>query len=133
MHSGLLPPITPPTSPFQQIGMDLLGPFPPSTQRNLWIIVGTNCLKRYVETKALQSRIAVKVSKLFIEFIVLRNGAHKVLITDLGLLFMAQLMREILLLSHQPLSHHGMQSQTNVLTERLNKTVADMDFMYVGV
>ncbi|KAM7294021.1 uncharacterized protein ISCGN_023568 [Ixodes scapularis] len=49
--AGLLQPIAPPSAPFQQIGMDLLGPFPPSTQGNRWIIVATDYLTRYAETK----------------------------------------------------------------------------------
>ncbi|KAM7289580.1 Retrovirus-related Pol polyprotein from transposon 17.6 [Ixodes scapularis] len=44
--AGLLQPIPPPTAPIQQIGMDLLGPFPPSTQGNRWIIVATDYLTR---------------------------------------------------------------------------------------
>ncbi|KAM7306521.1 Transposon Tf2-6 polyprotein [Ixodes scapularis] len=61
--AGLLQPIPAPTTPFQQIGMDLLGPFPTSTQGNRWIIVATDYLTRYAETKALPSGTAVEVAK----------------------------------------------------------------------
>ncbi|KAM7288648.1 uncharacterized protein ISCGN_028848 [Ixodes scapularis] len=132
--AGLLQPITPPTKPFQQIGMDLLGPFPPSTMGNRWIIVATDYLTRYAETKALPSGTAVEVAKFFIESIVLRHGAPEVLITDRGSSFMAQLTQEILRLSHtehrRTTAYHP---QTNGLTERLNKTIADMVSMYVDV
>ncbi|KAM7306819.1 uncharacterized protein ISCGN_010478 [Ixodes scapularis] len=127
-------PIPPPTAPFQQIGMDLLGPFPPSTSGNRWIIVATDYLTRYAETKALPSGTAVEVAKFFIESIVLRHGAPEVLITDRGSSFMAQLTQEILRLSHT--SHrrtNAYHPQTNGLTERLNKTIADMISMYVDV
>ncbi|KAM7293332.1 DDE-type integrase/transposase/recombinase [Ixodes scapularis] len=97
--SGLLQPIAPPSAPFQQIGMDLLGPFPPSTQGNRWIIVATDYLTRYAETKALPSGTAVEVAKFFIESIV-RHGAPEVLIFDRGSSFMAQLTQEVLRLSH---------------------------------
>ncbi|KAM7294064.1 Transposon Ty3-G Gag-Pol polyprotein [Ixodes scapularis] len=132
--AGLLQPISPPTAPFQQIGMDLLGPFPPSTSGNRWIIVATDYLTRYAETKALPSGTAVEVAKFFIESIVLRHGAPEVLITDRGSSFMAQLTQEILRLSHT--SHRrttAYHPQTNGLTERLNKTIADMISMYVDV
>ncbi|KAM7307592.1 DDE-type integrase/transposase/recombinase [Ixodes scapularis] len=129
--AGLLQPITPPTKPFQQIGMDLLGPFPPSTMGNRWIIVATDYLTRYAETKALPSGTAVEVAKFFIESIVLRHGAPEVLITDRGSSFMAQLTQEILRLSHtdhrRTTAYHP---QTNGLTERLNKTIADMISIY---
>ena len=132
--AGLLQPIAPPTAPFQQIGMDLLGPFPPSTQGNRWIIVATDYLTRYAETKALPSGTAVEVAKFFVESIVLRHGAPQVLITDRGSSFMAQLTQEVLRLSHtdhrRTTAYHP---QTNGLTERLNKTIADMISMYVDV
>ncbi|KAM7311133.1 DDE-type integrase/transposase/recombinase [Ixodes scapularis] len=121
--AGLLQPISPPTAPFQQIGMDLLGPFPPSTSGNRWIIVATDYLTRYAETKALPSGTAVEVAKFFIESIVLRHGAPEVLITDRGSSFMAQLTQEIFRLSHT--SHRrttAYHPQTNGLTERLNKS-----------
>ncbi|KAM7310060.1 DDE-type integrase/transposase/recombinase [Ixodes scapularis] len=132
--AGLLQPIPPPSAPFQQIGMDLLGPFPPSTQGNRWIIVATDYLTRYAETKALPSGTAVEVAKFFIESIVLRHGAPEVLISDRGSSFMAQLTQEVLRLSHT--SHRrttAYHPQTNGLTERLNKTIADMISMYVDV
>ncbi|KAM7307593.1 DDE-type integrase/transposase/recombinase [Ixodes scapularis] len=113
--------------------MDLLGPFPPSTQGNRWIIVATDYLTRYAETKALPGT-AVEVAKFFIESIVLRHGAPEVLISDRGSSFMAQLTQEILRLSHT--SHRrttAYHPQTNGLTERLNKTIADMISMYVDV
>ncbi|KAM7281938.1 DDE-type integrase/transposase/recombinase [Ixodes scapularis] len=96
--AGLLQPIPPPTAPFQQIGMDLLGPFPPSTSGNRWIIVATDYLTR--------SRIIVHGTADP------RNP------------------------SSQHTSHRrttAYHPQTNGLTERLNKTIADMISMYVDV
>ncbi|KAM7289839.1 DDE-type integrase/transposase/recombinase [Ixodes scapularis] len=96
--AGLLQPIPPPAAPFQQSGMDLLGPFPPSTLGNRWIIVATDYLTR--------SRIIV-------------HGTAD---------------PKILRLSHtshrRTMAYHP---QTNGITERLNKTIADMISMYVDV
>lgn len=50
--AGLLKPVAPPSQPFKQIGMDLLGPFLKSHDGNCWIIVATDYLTRYCETKA---------------------------------------------------------------------------------
>ncbi|KAM7301261.1 DDE-type integrase/transposase/recombinase [Ixodes scapularis] len=104
------------------------------THMKWWIIVATDYLTRYAETKALPSGTAVEVAKFFIESIVLRHGAPEVLITDRGSSFMAQLTQEILRLSHT--SHRrttAYHPQTNGLTERLNKTIAGMISMYVDV
>lgn len=132
--AGLLQPIDPPKAPFQQVGMDLLGPIPPSSSGNKWIVVAKDYLTRYCETKALPRGAAAEVAKFFIENIVLRHGAPKVLITDRGAAFTAQLIQEVLKLSctshRRTTAYHP---QANGLTERLNKTVADMLSMYVDV
>ena len=132
--AGLLQPIEPPRRPFQQIGMDLLGPFPTSTSGNKWIVVATDYLTRYAETKALPKGSAAEVARFFVENILLRHGAPEVLITDRGTAFTAELTQAILRYSHT--SHRrttAYHPQTNGLTERLNKTIADMLAMYVDV
>lgn len=132
--AGLLQPVQVPSLPFQQVGMDLLGPFPTSTTGNKWIIVATDYLTRYAETKALARATALDVAQFFLTRIVLRHGAPTVLITDRGTAFTAQLLQAVLNLSGT--SHRKASSyhpQTNGLTERLNKTIADMLSMYVDV
>lgn len=52
--AGLLHPVQVPATPFAQVGMDYLGPFPTSTTGNRWIIVATDYLTRYAETGALR-------------------------------------------------------------------------------
>lgn len=130
--AGLLQPIEPPVRPFQQIGMDILGPFPASTSGNKWIVVATDYLTRYAETKAIPSGSAIEVAKFLIRSIVLRHGAPQVLLTDRGTAFTAELLQQILRFSHtchrRTTAYHP---QTNGLTERLNKTIADMLAMYV--
>uniref|UniRef100_A0A6G5ABD6 Putative polyprotein n=1 Tax=Rhipicephalus microplus TaxID=6941 RepID=A0A6G5ABD6_RHIMP len=72
--------------------------------------------------------------KIFIENIVLRHGAPTVVITDRGTAFTAALLDHVLMLSgtthRKTTAYH---SQTNGLTERLNKTIEDMLSMYVDV
>lgn len=64
--AGLLQPVDPPKIPFQQVGMDLLGPFPLSSSGNRWIVVAMDYLMRYCETKALPRSTAAEVAKFFI-------------------------------------------------------------------
>lgn len=74
------------------------------------------------------------MAQFFISRIVLRHGAPAVLITDRGTAFTAKLLQEILTLSgtsHRKASAY--HPQTNGLTERLNKTIADMLSMYSDV
>lgn len=131
---GLLQPLQIPAAPFEQVGMDLLGPFPTSSSGNRWIIVATDYLTRYAETRALPRGTAVEVAHFFLENIVLRHGAPAIVITDRGTAFMAQLVRTLMTLSGT--SHRrttAYHPQTNGLTERMNKTIADMLCMYVDV
>uniref|UniRef100_A0A224Z186 Tick transposon n=1 Tax=Rhipicephalus zambeziensis TaxID=60191 RepID=A0A224Z186_9ACAR len=114
--------------------MDLLGPFPTLNSGNKWIVVATDYLTRYAETRALPKGSAAEVAKFFVENIVLRHGAPEVLITDRGTAFTADLTQAILRYSQT--SHRrttAYHPQTNGLTERLNKTIADMLAMYVDV
>lgn len=114
--------------------MDLLGPFPTSSVGNKWIIVATDYLTRYAETKALQRGTASEVAEFFITNIVLRHGAPAIVITDRGKAFTAGLVDAVMQLSGT--SHRkstAYHPQTNGLTERLNKTIADMLSMYTDV
>lgn len=132
--AGLLQPIKPSRRLFQQVRMDILGPFHTSTAGNKWIIVATDYLTRYAETCALSRATAGEAAKFFICQIVLRHGAPDVIITDRGTAFCSELMQVILRYSRtthrRTTAYHP---QTNGLTERLNKTLADMMSMYVNV
>ena len=132
--AGFLHPVEPPRAPFQQVGMDLIGPFPKSSAGNRWIIVATDYLTRYCETRALPRGTASDVADFFIHAVVLRHGAPAVVLTDRGTAFTAQLLEEVMTLSgtvhRRTTAYHP---QTNGLTERLNKTITDMLSMYVDV
>ncbi|UYV85023.1 hypothetical protein LAZ67_X004325 [Cordylochernes scorpioides] len=115
---GLLKAIPPASSPFQRVGMDLLGRFPKSDTGNKWIIVWE----------------AKEAAKFLMEDVVLKHGAPREIITDRGRVFQSKLIAE---LTNQCSSIHRFTTayhpQTNGLTERLNKTLANMIAMYVSV
>lgn len=114
--------------------MDFLGPFPLSSAGNKWIIVATDYLTRYAETMAVPRATSSEVAQFFMTQIVLRHGAPSYVITDRGKAFTARLLEEVFQLSQ---THHrkttAYHPQSNGLTERLNKTIADMLAMYVDV
>ncbi|UYV64560.1 K02A2.6-like [Cordylochernes scorpioides] len=131
---GLLKAIPPATSPFQRVGMDLLGRFPKSDTGNKWIIVCTDYLTRFAVTKTLPTGEAKEAAKFLMEDVVLKHGAPREIITDRGRVFQSKLIAE---LTNQCSSIHrftkAYHPQTNGLTERLNKTLANMIAMYVSV
>lgn len=98
--AGLLKPIEPPKVPFEQVGMDLLGPFPVSSSGNRWIIVATDYMTRYTETSSLPKGTANEVAQFFVKQVVLRHGAPKILITDKGTAFTSRLIQSVMRLTH---------------------------------
>ncbi|GFW32547.1 hypothetical protein TNCV_677041 [Trichonephila clavipes] len=128
---GRLVPIPPAIAPFHCIGIDLLGRFPKSAHGNKWIIVCTDYSTRYAITKALPT---AEIVKFLLEEIVLRHGAPRVIITDRGAVFRSRLVSSLVDLCN--IDHRfttAYHPQTNGLTERFNKTLADMLSMYVDV
>ncbi|UYV79612.1 hypothetical protein LAZ67_18000031, partial [Cordylochernes scorpioides] len=118
----------------RKVGMDLLGRFPKSDNGNKWIIVCTDYLTRFAVTKALPTGEAKEAAKFLMEDVVLKHGAPREIITDRGRVFQSKLIAE---LTNQCSSIHRFTTayhpQTNGLTERLNKTLANMIAMYVSV
>ncbi|GFX66733.1 transposon Ty3-I Gag-Pol polyprotein [Trichonephila clavipes] len=121
-------------APFHRIGIDLLGRFPKSAHGNKWIIVCTDYSTRYAITKALPTAEVDEIAKFLLEEIVLRHGAPRVIITDRGAVFRSRLVSSLVDLCN--IDHRfttAFHPQTNGLTERFNKTLADMLSMYVDV
>ncbi|GFU10261.1 retrovirus-related Pol polyprotein from transposon 17.6 [Trichonephila clavipes] len=75
-----------------------------------------------------------EIAKFLLEEIVLRHGAPRVIITDRGAVFRSRLVSLsstcVTLIIVSQTAYHP---QTNGLTERFNKTLADMLSMYVDV
>ncbi|GFU74398.1 transposon Tf2-11 polyprotein [Trichonephila clavipes] len=129
---GRLVPIPPAIAPFHRIGIDLLERFPKSAHGNKLIIVCTDYSTRYAITKALPTAEVNEIGKFLLEEIVLRHGAPPVIITDRGAVFRSRLVSplvDLCSIDHRFTTEY--HPQTNGLTERFNKTLADMLSMYV--
>ncbi|UYV68177.1 K02A2.6-like, partial [Cordylochernes scorpioides] len=134
LPSGHLQPIPVAEVAFEKVGMDLLGRFPTSEGGNRWIIVCTDYLTKYAITKALPTSESMEVAKFFIEDVILKHGAPRELITDRGRNFTSSMISDLnnqCRITHRKTTAY--HPQTNGLTERLNKTIADMLSMYVDV
>ncbi|GFX36810.1 transposon Ty3-I Gag-Pol polyprotein [Trichonephila clavipes] len=95
------------------------------------------CLFAAQEVKILGHLVSTEVAeiaKFLLEEIVLRHGAPRVIITDRGAVFRSRLVPlvdDLCNIDHRfTTAYHP---QTNGLTERFNKTLADMLSMYVDV
>ena len=89
---GLLHPVTPPSSPFEMVGVDLLGPFPRSANNNRWVIVCVDHLTRYAETKAMPTATAIDVSSFLLSSVILRHGPPRIIVSDRGRQFVADVV-----------------------------------------
>ncbi|UYV60360.1 K02A2.6-like [Cordylochernes scorpioides] len=131
---GHLVPIPPPSRPFQKIGIDLLGRFPLSRNKKRWIIVCTDYLSKYAITKSLATGDAQGVANFLLEEVILIHGAPREIVTDRGRNFQSKLIQELAnccgIIKRSTTAYHP---QTNGLTERLNRTMADMLSMYVDL
>ena len=89
-------------------------------------------LTRYAETTSVITGSASEVADFVLHAIILRHGAPRVLLSDRGRAFLSQLLSEVLRASgttHKTASSY--HPQTNGLTERFHRTLADMIAVYI--
>ena len=131
--SGLLQPLPPTSKPFERVGLDKLGPFPESIDGNKYIFVLTDYATRTVFAKAVAKGTAVEAAKFLTEDVLLHHGAPAVVITDRGREFVNCTFDAISTVygffHHKTTAYHP---RTNGLTERFNKTLAEMIGQYVN-
>ncbi|GFW95328.1 hypothetical protein TNCV_2970501 [Trichonephila clavipes] len=104
----------------------------PGMYRNVVRLHGL--LNTICNNKALPTAEVDEIAKFLLEEIVLRHGAPRVIITDRGAVFRSRLVSSLVDLCN--IDHRfttAYHPQTNGLTERFNKTLADMLSMYVDV
>lgn len=113
--------------PFQQISMDIMGPFPPTHQTKYkYVLSIMDLATRWVELIPLRSQSALAVAEAFLQYQVLRFGPPKTIISDRGGPFIAELVQEVckLLQMHQALSSayhpqsHGMVERVHAVFQR---------------
>jgi len=129
---GLLQPIRV-GQPFDKIGIDLLGPFRSSVKGKTMIVVATDYATRYVETAALRDGKAENVARFILENIINRHGCPRSILSDRGAVFRSEIVTNLLqkmgIQTSFTTSYHP---ACNGLTERYNKTLADMLSKFVS-
>ena len=68
--------------PFQQIGIDIVGPLPITPRKNRYIVVATDYLTKWPEAKPLAEASAATVSEFIYEEIICRHGCPKIILSD---------------------------------------------------
>ena len=116
-----------PSIPFEIVGIDATGPFNVTSRGNRYIIVVCDYLTRYVETFAVPEQSTKEIIQPFIDKVILRHGAPKVLISDNGSPFVSEVAKavyDVLQIDKRQTSTY--HPQTNGLVERFNGTLKQM-------
>ena len=111
-------PIESPDTPFDKLGVDILGPLTVTSQGNKYIVVFTDYLTRWPEAFPIKKIDAKTIAKIFVNEIISRHSAPSVLLSDQGAQFMSSLVKEtcdyLLVTKINTTAYHP---QTNGLTE----------------
>jgi hypothetical protein len=116
-----------PTSAFQCLGIDVLGPLPVTNKGNKYILCVTDYFTRYPISIPMLNQRTGTIAKLLVEEVFLVYGFPASLLSDRGTNFLSSLLSDILeLFSIRKLSTTSYHPQTNGLTERFNSTLVSM-------
>ena len=94
--------------PFEKWGMDFVGPINPPSKQRSYIIVCTDYLTTWAETKAIKEVIEGKVVEFLRENIFYKFGYPRELVTDQESLFTSNLIEDLL-------SHHKIKHRTSTI------------------
>ena len=114
----------PPTSAFDHIGIDIVGPLPRTLRGNRYIVVAVDYLTKYPEARALPLADALNIAPFIYEDIICRHGIPRELMSDRGTEFLNNLIE--MLTQHFGIRHiqtTAYHPQGNGLTERTNQTI----------
>jgi hypothetical protein len=113
-------------SPFHQIGIDFVGPLPPTTQGNKYIIVAMDYLTKWPEAKPVPAATAEQVATFLYDDIIGRHGCPAKILSDRGTHFKNQMIAHLLKkFQIKQLLSTPYHPQTNGLVERFNRTLCE--------
>lgn len=117
--------------PLEMLGMDLMGPFPRSSNQNVYLLVFVDYYTRWVELYPLRTATTESISRVLVKHILIRWGIPGYLLSDRGPQFVSTVFQAVCRTWNvgrkMTSAYHP---QTN-LTERVNRTLKTMVASYV--
>jgi len=89
-------------APFEKVSYDISGPWPVTHNNNRYILVIVDMCTKWTEAFAIPNIEAKTVAEIFVNEIVSRHGAPRVLLSDRGPNFLSSLFREVCFLIQAP-------------------------------
>ena len=111
------------TQPWHTIGIDIMGPFPPTFRQKKYLLVIVDYFTRWIEIFALRQTTATDIVNILINEVICRYGVPSYILSDNGPQFVAQLFADIcksLGIGRKLKANY--HPQTN-MTERVNRTL----------
>lgn len=110
--------------PWQLVGVDFMGPFRESQSGNKYIILAIDHFTKFAEAAATISFDALTTAQFLLSSIVCRHGMMEQLLSDHGVNFESNLIKQMCtLLGTKKLFSSTYHQAGNGITERVNKTI----------
>ena len=107
--------------PFHIVGVDCLGPLPPTHPGNRYVVVFTDYFTKWPEPFALPSIEATRIAQSLLDNIIARHSALRHLPSDRGKNFLSKIVQEVCdLYQIRKCNKAAYRPSTNGLTERYN-------------
>ena len=111
------------TQPWHTIGVEIMGPFPPTPRQKRFLLVIVDYFTRWIELFALRSITTTDIANILINEVICRYGAPSHILSDNGPQFVSQLFKEVCIsLGINRKFTANYHPQTN-MTERVNRTL----------
>jgi len=114
-------------TPFERVGIDVLGPLPTSTKGNKYLVVLVDHGTHWPEAFPTPHTRADLIADLIFVNIICRYGSPKQLLSDRGSNFMSRIVQELCkIFEIKKLSTSAYHPQTNGQVERMNGTLSSI-------
>ena len=116
-----------PDIPWARVAVDMLGPLPRTARRSRYVLVVADYFTKWTEAFPMENGEAVTVAEILVREIVCRYGAPRILHSDQGRNFEAEVMQHLCqLLGMQKTRTTPFHPQADGMVERFNRTLEAM-------